>query len=109
MTFDECVNRFREIAADRTFSDIADSYIQVNIIGRESGKFYLHFRDGIMHIVTGEYRERNTLWIVNLGILSKIMDGILDPIYAYTTGKFNMMGDISLGRKILVDISKVSR
>jgi putative sterol carrier protein len=107
MTFDECIGRFKDIATCTTIDGIEDAYIQVDIIGRESNKFYIHIRGGIMDEVTvGEYKNRDALWIVNIGMLEKIINGVMDPIYAYTTGKFNMKGDVALGRKFLTCIRK---
>jgi putative sterol carrier protein len=107
MTFEECIGRFGKIAACTTIEGVDDAYIQVDIVGRDSNKFYIHIKNGVMDEVTiGEYKERDVLWIVNLGMLEKIINGVMDPIYAYTTGKFNMKGDVALGRKVLTCIRK---
>lgn len=107
MTFDECLARFVDISDKINLEDISTAYIQINIIGKDSGCFYLHIENNRMEVCRGEYRDRDVQWIFTLPAFARILDGIIDPIYAYTTGKFKMMGDVNLGRTLLTRISKI--
>lgn len=107
MTFDECLGRFVDISDKINLEDINTAYIQINIIGKDSGCFYLHIENNGMEVCRGEYKDRNVQWIFTLPTFARILDGMIDPIYAYTTGKFKMMGDINLGRTLLTRISKI--
>lgn len=108
MTFDECFERFVDISEKINLDDIDTAYIQINIIGKDSGCFYLHIDKNKMEVCRGEYKDRNVQWIFTLPAFARILDGIMDPIYAYTTGKFKMMGDINLGRTLLTRISRLT-
>lgn len=105
MTLEECIIRFEDLSERVRPDNIPDgACIQFKIIGRDSGKFYLNVRNNTLEMVKGECKERNVVCIFTLAALEKVLDGVLDPIYAYTTGKFNMLGDIAIGRNLLNDI-----
>jgi putative sterol carrier protein len=107
MTYAECVKRFEDIADRVVLENIpSEYYVQINIIGKDSGKFYLHIVQGQIQVLQGEYKERDVLWIFTPAVLERILDGVIDPIYAYTTGKFNMLGDVRNGRSILTEINR---
>ncbi len=107
MSIEECMERFNIIADNVSIPDIEDSYIQFNIIGKEATSFYIHIKEGTIHIYNGEYKERNVQLIFTLPALARILDGVVDPIYAYATGKYKMKGDINLGRQFLSKIKDI--
>lgn len=107
MTFSECLDYFNELSECKSFDDIKDdSYFQFNIIGKDEGVFYLHISDKRMIVTCGEYRKKDVQYIATLASLDRILNGLVEPIYAYTTGKIKIHGDVSLGRTFLSVISK---
>lgn len=105
MTFEDCISRFEELSAGMRPDNIADgSHIQFKIIGNDGGYFYLAAEEGQLKLYNGECKERDVMLIFTSATLEKVMDGAVDPIYAYATGKYNMLGDTSLGRTLLNDI-----
>lgn len=107
MSFEEFLDTFTELSSELTFQDIPDqTYFQINLIGKEGGKFYLLIDQEKMTVHLGEYKARQVLCIFTPTLLGRILNGIMDPVYAYTTGKFQMLGDVALGRAILTKLAK---
>lgn len=110
MTYSECTDHIDGILGKIDWSDTEDCILQFNIIGSDNGVFYLNIRDQEADINKLGSRERNDIDTYNVKIiatapvLSRLLRRVVDPIYAYTTGKFKMMGDVALGRKILVKL-----
>lgn len=102
MSFEDYFNTFMKLSSEVSFEDIPDHiFVQINLIGKDSGSFYLSIEEGKMSVHSGEYKARQVLYIFTPTLLGRILDGIMDPVYAYTTGKFQMLGDVALGRAIL--------
>lgn len=114
MTYSECTDYIDGILGKIDWSDTEDCILQFNIIGSDNGVFYLNIRDqeaDISTIGSGEcngtdtcYDTYNVKIVATAPVLSRLLRRVVDPIYAYTTGKFKMMGDVALGRKILVKL-----
>lgn len=102
MNYSECKKCIADAASVARFDDIDDCSLQFNIIGGDSGCFYLEVSDGAATVRTGDDGEDYKVkYVFTSAALAKIMNRIVDPIYAYTTGKFKMMGDVALGRQVL--------
>lgn len=108
MTYQECVNYIDGILDSIRFEDIKDCCLQFNIIGRDNGVFYIEIRDHIASIVTDGDRTYNVKYIFTASVFSRLLKKIVDPIYAYTTGKFKLLGDVSLGRCILIKLCEAN-
>ena len=94
MTYRECLDYFNELSLHKNIDGLQDdTYFQFDVIGRDSGHFYIHLKDDVQFIVT-------------VSCLEKVINGVMDPIYAYATGKLNITGDVSLGRNFLSRIIK---
>lgn len=102
MNYAECKARIADAALESGFDGIDDCSLQFNIIGGDSGCFYLDISGGIAEVRDGDECEAYKVkYIFTSAALAKIMNRIVDPIYAYTTGKFKMLGDVALGRQVL--------
>lgn len=102
MNYEECKACIAKAALKSVFAGIDDCSVQFNIIGSDSGCFYLDINGGGARVRDGEEGEAYKVkYIFTSAALTKIMNRILDPIYAYTTGKFKMLGDVALGRQVL--------
>ncbi len=107
MTYRECLDYFYELSVHRNIDGLQDdTYFQFDVIGRDSGHFYIHLKDGTLEVISGEYKQRNVQFIVTISSLERVINGVMDPIYAYATGKLNIAGDVSLGRNFLSRIIK---
>ena len=117
MTYSECADHIGCILGKIDWSDAEDCSLQFNIIGSDNGVFYIIIRDheaDIKVIGSGESGETdkcgntyNVKIVVTAPVLSRLLMRVIDPIYAYTTGKFKMMGEVALGRKVLIKLCDV--
>ena len=93
MTFDELVTKVRSIAETKDVSNTDFLAVQVNITGKSSGVFYVEVKDGRISVEPYEYHDRNCAVTMNMTNFNKLIDGKLDPILAFTTGKLKVDGD----------------
>lgn len=94
MTFDEILKKVRDIAAKTDVSDKDFLAVQVNLTGSESGVFYVEVKDHKINVEPYEYNDRNCAVTMKLNDFNKLIDGKLDPVFAFTTGKLKVDGDI---------------
>ena len=93
MTFDELLGKVRKIAEKADVSDKDFLAVQVNITGKEEGVFYVEVKDHKISVEPYEYNDRNCAVTMKLADFNKLIDGKLDPILAFTTGKLKVEGD----------------
>ena len=94
MTFDKPVEKVRSMASkvDATGRDFLA--VQINITGKDSGVFYVEVKDGRINVEPYEYNDRQCAITMSLTDYNKLLDGKLDPVMAFTTGKLKIDGDI---------------
>ncbi len=68
---------------------------QFNVEGKVNGIFYVEIKDGRVNVEPYEYYDRNAIIIMNGTNLIKLINGKLDPVIAFTTGKLKVEGDIN--------------
>ena len=93
MTFDALLEKVRKIAEKADVSDNDFLAVQVNITGKEEGVFYVEVKDHKISVEPYEYNDRNCAVTMKLADFNKLIDGKLDPILAFTTGKLKVDGD----------------
>ena len=94
MKFGELVEKVRGAAAKVDASNMGFLAVQINITGKESGVFYVEVKDGKINVEPYDYHDRNCAITISLPDFNKLMDGKLDPVLAFTTGKLKVDGDI---------------
>ena len=94
MTFDEILNKVRTIASSVSAPDGASLAVQVNLTGPEGGVFYVEAKGGNIRVEPYEYNDRDCAVTMSLDDFNKLIDGKLDPIFAFTTGKLKVDGDV---------------
>lgn len=95
MTYEELVEKTREVYSMADASGIEGHVAyQFNITGEAEGAFYLEISDGQIHIEPYEYYDRDVLFVTTAENLIKIGLGELDPVWAFTTGKLKVEGNI---------------
>ncbi len=96
MTYESIVetvrNRFKDVDVSSVPGTLA---YQFNIVGKVSGIFYVEIKDGKVNVEPYEYYDRNAILIMNGTNLIKLINGKLDPVIAFTTGKLKVDGDIN--------------
>ncbi len=93
MTFDELLTKVRSKAKDADISGTDFLAVQVNITGENGGVFYVEVKDRKVNVEPYEYYDRNCAITIDMTNFNKLMDGKLDPIFAFTTGKLQVDGD----------------
>lgn len=95
MTYEEI---FQTAKAEFMKSDVSQFKqhlaVQVDIIGEGEGAFYIELKDGILHVEPYEYYDRHVKLIATGKNFLKIVDGSLNSVVAYTTGKLQVEGDL---------------
>ena len=93
MTFEELLTKVRDLASKTDALGRDFLAVQVNITGKEGGVFYVEVKDGRINVEPYEYNDRNCAITINMTNFNKLIDGKLDPILAFTTGKLKVDGD----------------
>lgn len=95
MTYEEI---FQTAKAEFMKSDVSQFKqhlsVQIDIIGEGEGAFYIELKDGVLHVEPYEYYDRHVKLIATGKNFLKIVDGSLNSVVAYTTGKLQVEGDL---------------
>lgn len=94
MTFDEILTKVRGIADGVDASGLGFLAVQVNLTGDDGGVFYVEVKDGKVNVEPYPYDDRHCAVTMSLADFNKLIDGKLDPIFAFTTGKLKVDGDV---------------
>jgi putative sterol carrier protein len=94
MTFDELVTKVRNMAQKVDASNKDFLAVQINIEGKDSGVFYVECKDHRINVEPYDYHDRNCAITMNMTNFNKLIDGKLDPVLGYTTGKIKVDGDL---------------
>ena len=94
MKFDELVTKVRGLASKVDVSNQDFLAVQINITGKESGVFYVEVKDHKISVEPYVYHDRNCAITMSLTDFNKLIDGKLDPVLAFTTGKLKVDGDM---------------
>ena len=81
---------------------------QFNIIGEAGGIFYVEAKDGELSVEPYEYHDRDAMFTATPEVFSKIAEGKLDPVFAFTTQRLKVEGNIdkALKLKAIIDSRK---
>ena len=101
---------FREIKGKFMGVDVSDIHehlaYQFNIVDEEAGGiFYVEVKDGQLSVELYEYYDRSAMFTSDPDTLMKIAAGKVDPVWAFTTGKLKVEGNIdkALRLKEIID------
>lgn len=95
MTYENLVEEIRRIFSKADISGVSGHLAyQFNIVGEAEGAFYAEVSDGKLSIEPYEYFDRDVLFTTTAEVLLKIATGKMDAIWAFTTGKLKVEGDI---------------
>lgn len=94
MTFHELVDLVREKAKTYDPSGVDFLAVQINIAGENEGAFYIEVKDGRINVEPYEYYDRNCAITLSQKDFLKLMDGKLDAIAAFFSGRLKVDGDV---------------
>lgn len=107
MTFFEIFNQVKEIFMKADVSDYKGHLaLQINMTGEGEGIFYAELNNGILSIEPYEYQDRDVMFTIDSNDFIKILNGKLDPIFAFTIGKLKIDGDLGKALEIQKFIKK---
>lgn len=76
--------------------------------GEAGGVFYVEVKDGVLYVEPYEYYDRDAMFISTPEVFRKIAEGEMDPVWAFTTHKLRVEGNIDKALR-LNDIIKSKR
>ncbi|MBR2256002.1 MAG: SCP2 sterol-binding domain-containing protein [Blautia sp.] len=92
MVFQDLLTKVRSMAERIDAKGKDFLAVQVNIPGH--GVFYVEVKDGKVSVEPYEYNDRNCAITMDLDHFDKLLDGKLDPVKAFLTGKLKVDGDV---------------
>ena len=102
MTYESIVAAVRKKLSKADVSSIPGTLaVQVDVEGKAEGIFYIEIKDGQLHVEPYDYHDRNARLIINGTNLMKLVNGKLDPVLAFTTGKLKVDGDTNAAMELI--------
>ena len=102
MTYESIVAAVRKKLSKADVSSIPGTLaFQVDEEGKAEGIFYIEIKDGQLHVEPYDYHDRNARLIINGTNLMKLVNGKLDPVLAFTTGKLKVDGDTNAAMELI--------
>ena len=94
MTYEQVVAKVKAKYENTDASSVNGTLaIQVNLLGKNvEGVFYIEAKDGRVNVEPYDYHDNKAVVTVAPTNLMKILEGKMDPIIAYTTGKVSVSG-----------------
>lgn len=112
MTYAELFYEIKNKFMGADISDIKEHLAyQFNIEDKEvDGIFYVEAKGGELFVEPYEYYDRDAMFTSDADTLMKIAEGKLDPIWAFTTGRLKVEGNIekALRLKEIIDVKRKS-
>lgn len=102
MTYSEYFESVKKEFEGADVSDIREHLAyQFNVTGDEgAGIFYVEVKDGKLYIEPFEYHDRDAIFIASADTFTAIMNGKMDPIWAFTIKKLKVEGNIEKALKL---------
>lgn len=103
MTYESIVEAARNKFSDVDVSSVNETMaFQINIEGKAvNGIFYVEIKDGQVNVEPYEYYDRNAILHINGTNFIKLINGKLDPVVAFTTGKIKVDGDVGAALEMI--------
>ena len=102
MTFEEYFAKVKKEFDGADVSDINEHLAyQFHVIGDDgAGDFYIEVKEGKLFIEPYEYNDRDAMFIATADTFTAIMNGKMDPIWAFTIKKLKVEGNIEKALKL---------
>ena len=101
MTYAEYFANVKRDCMEADVSDIKEHLAyQFNIIGEASGIFYVEVKDGKLSVEPYEYYDRDAMFTATEKTFTDIVEGKLDPVFAFTVQKLKVEGNFDKALKL---------
>lgn len=101
MTYEDLFSKIKQKFMEADISGMQEHLAyQFNITGEAEGIFYVEAKEGKLYVEPYEYFDRDVIFTCNAKTLLKIAEGKLDPIWAVTTQKLKVDGNIDKALKL---------
>ena len=95
MTYADIFSELKRRFMEADVSDIQEHLAyQFNIIGEGSGIFHVEVKEGKLSVEPYEYYDRDAMFTSDPLTFQKIAEGKMDPVWAFTTQKLKVEGNI---------------
>ena len=102
MTYEELVvNVKKAVKKSKVSKTVGHVAFQFNVEGEAEGAFYLEVDNGKINVEPYEYYDRNAIITVNPTNFIKLINGKLDPVAAFTSGKLSVDGDVNAALEMI--------
>lgn len=95
MTYEQIVAKAKEIMAEKSAEGCKEHIAaEIHISGEGEGAYYIEVLDEKIYVEPYEYYDRDFILTASAEDLLGIVEGTLDAVKAYTTGKIKIDGSI---------------
>ncbi len=95
MTYEQIVAKAKEIMAAKSADGVKDHLAaEIHITGEGEGAFYVEVNEGKIAVEPYEYYDRDFILTATADDLLAVVEGKLDAVLAYTTGKIKIDGSV---------------
>ena len=92
MEFKDCFNELKKDFVNKDVSNVPNVVFEFNI--KDVGVFYAKVQDGKLDIQPYNYYDNDVSFTAKFEIYKKIINGELDPIKSFFTGRLKVSGDL---------------
>ena len=101
MTYEEVFSQVKKIFMEADVRGEKEHLaFQFNVTGEGEGAFYAEVKEGTLCVEPYEYYDRDAVFTCTADTLFKLASGKLDPIFAFTTGKLRVEGNLEKAMKL---------
>lgn len=95
MTYEQIVAKAKEIMAEKSAEGCKEHIAaEIHILGEGEGAYYIEILDEKIYVEPYEYYDRDFILTASAEDLLGIVEGTLDAVKAYTTGRIKIDGSI---------------
>ncbi len=94
MALDKIIEKLRTLAKKLDVSGVDFLAVQVNLTDLDPGVFYVEIKNGEINIEPYAYNDRSCAVSISSADFQKLLNGKLNAVAAYTTGKLKVEGDM---------------
>ena len=110
MTYEEIFSKTKEIVLKSDVSEVNDHLaVQVNIEGEGEGAFYIELKENQLYVEPYEYYDRDCKFIMAANDFLDLINGKLDPVFAFTVGKLRIEGSIDKALEFKNIVDKIKK